>query len=46
MCIPIYRHDPRSRAIAIATNLSLVAGLLLWNFACPFEQIFQLENPA
>jgi hypothetical protein len=33
MCIPMHRRDPRSRAIMIAANLSLVAGVLLLDLA-------------
>ena len=33
MCIPMHRSDPRTRAILIAANLSLVAGVLLLDLA-------------
>jgi hypothetical protein len=33
MCVPYHHRDPRSRVIMIAANLSLVAGVLLLDFA-------------
>jgi len=33
MCIPMHRSAPRTRAILIAANLSLVAGVLLLDLA-------------
>ena len=33
MCLPYRHRDPRSRATMIAANLSLVAGVLLLDFA-------------
>ncbi len=33
MCVPYRHRDPRTRAIMIAANLSLIAGVLLLNIA-------------
>lgn len=32
MCVPIGQRDSRARLMMVIGNLSLVAGLLIWNF--------------
>lgn len=39
MCVPYREHDPRTRRLLAIGNMCLVAGLLLWNFARPANQI-------
>jgi hypothetical protein len=41
MCVPYSQHAPRIRRVLAIGNLCLVAGLLLWNFARPANQIQQ-----
>jgi hypothetical protein len=35
MCTPIWQRDSKTRRMMIIGNLSLVVGLLLWNFVTP-----------
>ncbi len=36
MCVPNHFRNPRTRWMMILGNFSLVAALLLWNFARPY----------
>jgi hypothetical protein len=39
MCLPYSQHDRRTRRLLAISNLCLIAGLLLWNFAHPANPI-------
>jgi hypothetical protein len=41
MCEPYSHRNPQTRRVVAIGNLCLVAGLLLWNFARPANQIQQ-----